>query len=598
MAAIDYEVEYNNRARVPEHAEIFARWMREAEDYRTEAMKERRAELGLCYGSTPREFVDLFSASQDRARRRSRCSSTAATGARSIRRCSATWRAGSTPMASRSRSPATISARRSALPTSSRRSGTRCLFLWQRTGQRVMVYGHSAGGHLAAAMVAHRLAGALSQDAARPGAGRLFDLGRVRPHAARSSVTMNQDLRLDEANAREVSPLFWPAPSGRPSTPPWAGSNRASSCARAGSSPRPGARAAPQTRYHEIAGTNHFTVIDALTDPTSDMVQPAELARSWPASVMHEPESLPPGERGGEQHADAHHDAARGLVRHHLHEPGADQRADQRAGDHRQGRRPGDDALHGEDDRGGEAVEARHQVLGRVGGAIVAAGCRPPARRASARRGRRRNSRHRSRPAAARRANGRRRRPPPCARSQALMRPAKANRMVAKPSSSGMSAVNIRSGVSSSSAAPISPPSAETTIIATNDAVERRQLRAVVEPGQHQAGGERGGAHRGRHHRRQAGRQHRRKDEQRRAAGDRRDHAADDAGADEQDDVEGVQGNDLSSSCAGLSPRIHPFSRDSRELMDDPARGQARADDDRMSAIRKTPGCRSARGRG
>ena len=28
--SVDYEVEYNNRARVPEHAEIFARWQREA----------------------------------------------------------------------------------------------------------------------------------------------------------------------------------------------------------------------------------------------------------------------------------------------------------------------------------------------------------------------------------------------------------------------------------------------------------------------------------------------------------------------------------------------------------------------------------------
>ena len=34
---IDYEAEYNNRARVPEHPEIFARWAREAEDYRAEA---------------------------------------------------------------------------------------------------------------------------------------------------------------------------------------------------------------------------------------------------------------------------------------------------------------------------------------------------------------------------------------------------------------------------------------------------------------------------------------------------------------------------------------------------------------------------------
>ena len=50
--AIDYEAEYNNRARVPEHPEIFARWAREAEDYRARTMQERRAELGLMYGSS------------------------------------------------------------------------------------------------------------------------------------------------------------------------------------------------------------------------------------------------------------------------------------------------------------------------------------------------------------------------------------------------------------------------------------------------------------------------------------------------------------------------------------------------------------------
>ena len=60
MATIDYEVEYNNRARVPEHPEIFARWVRDAEEYRIEAMEERRAELGLAYSSTPRQFIDLF----------------------------------------------------------------------------------------------------------------------------------------------------------------------------------------------------------------------------------------------------------------------------------------------------------------------------------------------------------------------------------------------------------------------------------------------------------------------------------------------------------------------------------------------------------
>ena len=41
MAAVDYETEYNNRARVPEHPEIFARWTREAEMYRAETLEGR-----------------------------------------------------------------------------------------------------------------------------------------------------------------------------------------------------------------------------------------------------------------------------------------------------------------------------------------------------------------------------------------------------------------------------------------------------------------------------------------------------------------------------------------------------------------------------
>ena len=57
MAAIDYEIEYDNRARVPEHPEIFARWLREAAAYRAAA---HNAKLGLAYGPSPRQTIDLF----------------------------------------------------------------------------------------------------------------------------------------------------------------------------------------------------------------------------------------------------------------------------------------------------------------------------------------------------------------------------------------------------------------------------------------------------------------------------------------------------------------------------------------------------------
>src|ERR1700734_879958 len=60
VAVIDYEAEYNNRARVPEHPEIFARWAGDSEFFRADMLKNGRAELGLFYGDEPRQYIDLF----------------------------------------------------------------------------------------------------------------------------------------------------------------------------------------------------------------------------------------------------------------------------------------------------------------------------------------------------------------------------------------------------------------------------------------------------------------------------------------------------------------------------------------------------------
>ena len=59
---VDYEVEYNNRARVPEHPEIFARWQREGAGYRAAA---HNAKLGISYGPSSRRTIDLFPAKDD-----------------------------------------------------------------------------------------------------------------------------------------------------------------------------------------------------------------------------------------------------------------------------------------------------------------------------------------------------------------------------------------------------------------------------------------------------------------------------------------------------------------------------------------------------
>ncbi|HET7888442.1 MAG TPA: alpha/beta hydrolase, partial [Bradyrhizobium sp.] len=59
-AGIDYEVEYNNRARVPENPEIMAGWARDAAAYR-----EEHAPCQIAYGPGPRNVIDLFTS--DRA---------------------------------------------------------------------------------------------------------------------------------------------------------------------------------------------------------------------------------------------------------------------------------------------------------------------------------------------------------------------------------------------------------------------------------------------------------------------------------------------------------------------------------------------------
>jgi arylformamidase len=153
-----------------------------------------------------------------------------------------------------------------------------CLFMWLRTGRRMMVYGHSAGGHLAGAMVAtewHELYPKTPADLvpAAYSASGVFDLTPL------VQVTMAQDLRLDDAVARRVSPLFWPPPKGR-IFDAVAGSLESGEFLRQSRViAETWGKAGAQTRFEAIPGTNHFTVIDAMPDPQSAMVgRLAELA--------------------------------------------------------------------------------------------------------------------------------------------------------------------------------------------------------------------------------------------------------------------------------------------------------------------------------
>ena len=269
MAAVDYGFEYNLRAWVPEHPQIFARWARDAELYRADMLERGRAELGLSYGDTPRQFIDLFLPENG----------VKAPLAMYIH--GGYWRAfdpGSSSHMARGLNGRGIAVAVMGydlcpivtIPDIIEQTRRACIFLWRRFGRRILVYGHSAGGHLAAAMVAtdwRTLYPKAPGDLAPAGyaISGLFDLTPL------LGLDMNQDLRLDAETARGVSPLFWPVPPGR-ALDAAVGDLETNEFKRQSQTVvQVWQHAGAETRYAEFPG-NHYTVIDALADPGSAMV--------------------------------------------------------------------------------------------------------------------------------------------------------------------------------------------------------------------------------------------------------------------------------------------------------------------------------------
>ena len=262
MITLDLEAEYNNRQRVPAHVTIAPRWQAASAAYRQTA---RRADLDRAYGPGERHRYDLFHAGE-------------ATAPLVVYIHGGYWQRGDRKdysFLARELNAAGIDV---ALPSYSLCPTVSVLdviaelrdcltALWKVTGKRPVVTGHSAGGHLTAAMVGtdwSKVAD-VPVDLVRAGVAisGVFDLAPLIP------TSINELARMDEKVARAASPLFWPAQKGRTLIAAVGGDESSEFLRQSREIADVWGHAGLETRYLPVPGTNHFTVVDELAKPAS-----------------------------------------------------------------------------------------------------------------------------------------------------------------------------------------------------------------------------------------------------------------------------------------------------------------------------------------
>jgi arylformamidase len=260
-AAIDYEVEYNNRARVPENPAIISGWAKDAAVYR-----ERHAPQIIAYGPGARNSIDFFPGSDQ--------------GPIVVFIHGGYWQALDGSFFSHLAGGLNAHGIGVAIPSydlcpavtvdriiEQMRMATREL---ARLGHSLIVSGHSAGGHLAACMLATdwpAYDASLPEDivVAAHAISGLFELGPL------VGTSINGALHLDDATARAASPLFWKAPS-HGSLDAVVGENESAEYFRQSRTiVEHWGAAGLATRFGVIPNANHFTAIAPLADPGSPM---------------------------------------------------------------------------------------------------------------------------------------------------------------------------------------------------------------------------------------------------------------------------------------------------------------------------------------
>lgn len=263
-AAPDYEAEYNNRARVPQHPAIIAGWARDAAAWR-EASPLPRV---LHYGGGERHTIDWFTAGAGPAMLfvhggywQALDKSFFSHIARGLNGLGVPVGIMSYDLCPAVRIGDIVEQTRAAVAVAHREAGA-----------PVIVSGHSAGGHLAACM--------LATEAHVPAAyaiSGLFELAPLIP------TSLNAALSLGAEEAENLSPLFWPAPEGKVLDAVVGDAESTEFLRQSQAIVEAWGADGVDTRFEAIAGANHFTIIAPLADPASAMCARLRELAAWAA---------------------------------------------------------------------------------------------------------------------------------------------------------------------------------------------------------------------------------------------------------------------------------------------------------------------------